>query len=498
MKLTQREIELQIIKNLTSIDNAVFIASERGLKKEHFLTIEPGSTKSYTAKLFDFCLQYADKSGGNRLTETVLESYITKEGYNQAVQNKFMNLWYEISNLPSDPDSFIHLISLIKDKYCKKLLSDFMENNAGNISNENMKVVIDNLSECVNKMYSEQEEFEKDKVTLDMREAGEYFNQEYEKRINNPDIFRGIDSGLSNLDEQTFGWLPAQLIVLLAPSSGGKSVQLLNFAVHAHMFANKKVLYFSFEMSLWLCILRHLSLTSNTVYSEFKGLTLSHDDKKRLEEEFEKLQKNAYFQYLVSTDDPTPEYVEQTIREFIASKGKPDLIIVDYIGNMTTRSTPKSSKHWERNGDAAEGLFKLAKRYSVPILTAQQINRDAIKENRRNKESGKAAAYYQDAASGDQRLMHLAYYVIGLEPDKDENLCWYYPVKMRDAWFTPFAAKVLPEYNKIVPLTDTQQMALQTLKTAEASDVRTKDFNIEKKSFKSEAVELTDWDDLNV
>jgi hypothetical protein len=159
-------------------------------------------------------------------------------------------------------------------------------------------------------------------------------------------------------------------------------------------------------------------------------------------------------------------------------------VVVDYIGNMTTRSTSKTAKHWEKNGDAAEGLFKIAKRYNIAVLTAQQINRESIKENRKNKESGKASAYYQDAASGDQRLMHLAYYVIGMEPNREDNICWYHPVKMRDAWFTPFAAKWIPEYNKVEELSDSQQSALNIIQSsnpyeAEAIVKKPKTYNIE-------------------
>jgi hypothetical protein len=161
---------------------------------------------------------------------------------------------------------------------------------------------------------------------------------------------------------------------------------------------------------------------------------------------------------------------------------------------MTTRGTSKNAKHWEKNGDASEGLFKLAKRFGIPILTAQQVNRDAIKENRKRKDDGKSAAYYQDAASGDQRLMHLATYVIGMEPNKDEHLCWYHPVKMRDSWFPPFAAKWIPEYNKVVELTDSQQSALDFVKSADINSFA-EEKNKPVKTYVETQVDLSGWAD---
>ena len=250
------------------------------------------------------------------------------------------------------------------------------------------------------------------------------------------------------------------------PSSGGKSVQLLNLADHAHRVCKKNVLYFSFEMSSWLCKLRHASLVSEVEYSKLKSIAITPDERNRVEASLKEINNGKYFEYMEAMDDPTPEFIEQKIREITTTKGRPDLIVADYIGNMTSRSTSKNAKHWEKNGDAAEGLFKIAKRYGLPIVTAQQINRDSIKENRKRKEDGKAGAYYQDAASGDQRLMHLATYVIGMEPNKEEEVCWYHPVKMRDAWFPAFPAKWNAELNKVTELNDFQQSALNVIKTA--------------------------------
>jgi hypothetical protein len=275
--------------------------------------------------------------------------------------------------------------------------------------------------------------------------------------MRDPNLYRGVECGLKVIDEKTFGWMGGQLIVLLAPSSGGKSVQLLNWAHYAHSVQNKNVLYFSFEMDLWQCMLRHISLAYQVPYSALKGMNLTPNELTQLTEEIRKQQGGAYFEYDVSLEDPTPEYVESRIRELTQTKGRPDLVVIDYMGNMTTRSSRREAKPWEKQGDAFERLHVIAKRYSIPCLTAQQINRDAIRENRKRKEDKKAAAYWQDAASGDQRLMHLAHFVIGLEPHKDESMVTYHPVKMRDAWFPPCGAKWDAEYNTVRDLSDEEQ-----------------------------------------
>ena len=70
-----------------------------------------------------------------------------------------------------------------------------------------------------------------------------------------------------------------------------------------------------------------------------------------------------YFEYDVNMEDPTPDYIDSKIRELIATKGKPDLLVVDYIGNMTVRNAPNGSKDWENQSKAVQGLFLLAKRF---------------------------------------------------------------------------------------------------------------------------------------
>jgi replicative DNA helicase len=470
MKLNQRELELKILKCLVTYDDAIFIASERDLKEYHFLTKEPGSNKSLLGKIYNICLDYSSTSGGYKVTETVLEAFLVKKNINDTLLKKFLSIWNEIEEENASLDDFPMLIQLMKDRYCISLMKESMDKNTQFVQCDQVKEMISSMQDYTNLMLEEQEDFLKEKISFDIAESPDIFFSEFNTRLDNPELYKGISCGLEPIDSKTFGFFPSQLIVILAPSSGGKSVQMLNWAHHAHQIQKKNVLYFSFEMNSWLCMLRHVSLSAEIDYGKLKGLNISADEKNKVEEILKSIQTGPYFQYEVSIDDPTPEYIEQKIREVSNSKGKPDLIVADYIGNMTTRTTARHAKNYEKHGDAAEGLFKIAKRYNVPVLTAQQVGKETIKENRKNKDAGKAVAYAQDAAYGDQRLMHLATYVIGLDPNREENVCWYHPVKMRDAMFVPFATRWIPEYNKVVELTESQQSALSVAKSSDAFD----------------------------
>jgi len=293
-----------------------------------------------------------------------------------------------------------------------------------------------------------------------LSESAEYFKEEYTKRVQQPELFHGIPCGLENIDKRTFGFLPGQIIVFLAPSSGGKSVMLLNSAVHANTVAKKNVLYMSFEMNSWLCMLRHVSLQYEIPYNQLKNVELSKQELNKLIEKMQAKKDGPYFEYDVNMEDPTPDYIDSRIRDLIATKGKPDLLVVDYIGNMTIRNAPQNAKDYELQSKAVQELFKMAKRYNIPIITAQQINRETIRDARKAKEANKFMSYDQAAVSGGQVLMHLCTYAIAMEPNKEQGYCIFHPVKMRDAYFTPFPVRMEPEFNKVRELSEDEQMQI--------------------------------------
>jgi hypothetical protein len=152
------------------------------------------------------------------------------------------------------------------------------------------------------------------------------------------------------------------------------------------------------------------------------------------------------------------------IRELTLTKGKPDIVIADYIGEMRTRNAPKTAQSWELHELAFDGLVKIARRHNLPVLTAQQLNRDTIKDSRKSKDSGKAHTYDQSAASGGQHIMHQAHYVFVLEPDKETGIAVVHMAKGRDAWVPPYCVRVAPEYNKIQELTPDEQIEMKAIK----------------------------------
>lgn len=198
-------------------------------------------------------------------------------------------------------------------------------------------------------------------------------------------------------------------------------------------------------------------------------------------------------------EDPTPEYIDSRIRDLIATKGKPDLLVVDYIGNMTIRNAPNGAKDWENQSKAIQQLFIMAKRYGIPVITAQQINRETIRDTRKQKEANKFMSYDQAAASGGQNLMHLCTYAIAMEPNREQGYCILHPVKMRDAWFQPFPITMDSIYNKVREMDEEEQQKLMGMHsiTSGAKVVKTVDavkpsFALEEDEEEISPIDITD------
>ena len=463
MKLDQQELEIMCLSALIKFPKCMDKLITRGISGDHFEYQGQNDKTSYTRALFMLIHNYWIESGGSLFTSYVLESKFQEYKVGEKTKVKLLTLWSEVEDTDVNENDFYEIISNLKHRRSLRLVSKMFSEGHDELLSSGLDAAIKVVQENVEQIQNEKNEIGKDRHNFDVTQSGDYFLDEYNKRIDHPELFKGITCGLKNIDSKTFGWLPGQIVVFMAPSSGGKSVMLLNSAMHASKVCKKKVLYMSFEMNSWLCLLRHVALSFEIPYSALKDAALAQDELKKIVEGLNDSQSGSYFEYDVNMEDPTPEYIDSRIRDLIASKGKPDLLVVDYIGNMTVRNAPNNSKDWELQSLAIKQLFIMAKRYQIPILTAQQINRETIRDSRKSKEANKFMSYDQAAASGGQNLMHLCTYAIAMEPNREKGYCILHPVKMRDAWFHPFPIAMDSEYNKVRELDIIEQEQIMAM-----------------------------------
>lgn len=471
--MTQELLEKQVLKHMLVSKSAINKCKNLNITKDHFVWKPENSPlkKSPTTKLFDMIIDYYNIAD-SLFTYNVMENKLIDSRQSDLVKESYAVLWQDIQSQEIDENNLHEWCMQLRKNKAVKEVGELFVKGQEKISTEGLENAIQYIDDQVDSVKNELSDVFIEKHNFSLNNASEYFQTEYLKRIRNKDKYTGIPSGFSLLDNKTHGWFGGQVVVFLGPSAGGKSTMLLNLAHNAFM-SKKNVLYFSFEMDAWTCLLRHISRLYEIDVSFLRGLNLDDDRVAEIAKKLNDLPKDSVFDYFISDENATAEYVESKIKEYIMADKFPDIVVIDQIANMTTEKTPFNADLWRRGGDAIVYLESVAKKYNITILTAQQFSTYQVKDTKKQKQEGKARQYYQDAASGDQRLIHKAFYVIAMEPDVQNNICTLYPVKMRESWFKPFVLKWDSSYSAVLELSDDEQSMWQKTLGLEFGDPMT-------------------------
>jgi replicative DNA helicase len=192
----------------------------------------------------------------------------------------------------------------------------------------------------------------------------------------------GAPSGFSDLDKLTFGFQRAEMIVLAARPSMGKTSFALNVAEAATL--PKKgppfpTVVFSLEMSGAQLALRMLCSRARVNMKLLRDGLLSRngDEQQRLVAAADEFSKAPLF-----IDDSSNLSIMQLRAKArrVHARHKLGLIIVDYLQllNPTDSSVPRE----QQVAEASRGLKALAKELDVPVVVLSQLNRSSEKENR--------------------------------------------------------------------------------------------------------------------
>ena len=191
------------------------------------------------------------------------------------------------------------------------------------------------------------------------------------------DVPMGITSGIAEVDELTWGWKPGDLILLLAGTGGGKSTTLMNFA-YAGYKAHNNVLFVQSETDYRLLMNRVNARAINATTDDIRFNRLPKVKKKEFLQELKSWKKSKSNFYIYDVKYLcTPELIESQLHELM-SYTRIDLVVVDYLGIIELSKGQSLGSIWENKGAVAEKLKAMARKYNVPVITAQQVTRDAL------------------------------------------------------------------------------------------------------------------------
>ncbi len=180
----------------------------------------------------------------------------------------------------------------------------------------------------------------------------------------------GVPTGFVDLDALTSGFQPADLIIVAARPSMGKTSFVLNVAQHVGTKTDLTVGLFSLEMSKEQLFLRMLTAEAEVDSHRFRTGFLSERDYGQLSSALGRLAETRVF-----VDDTAALGVLEMrakARRLKAEHGL-HLMIVDYIQLMQARG--RFETRTQELASISRTLKSLAKELSVPVVALSQLSR---------------------------------------------------------------------------------------------------------------------------
>lgn len=182
----------------------------------------------------------------------------------------------------------------------------------------------------------------------------------------------GLATGFRDLDILTSGLQAAELIIIAARPSMGKTALVLNIAQKAAINERAVVAVFSLEMSKEQLVMRMLSSQASVDARNLRSGMLSTTDWGRLAEAIGTLADTSLF----IDDTPGISVLEMRakLRRLAAEQKKLDLIVVDYLQLMGGGSRRNENRQQEVS-QISRDLKSLAKEFGVPVIALSQLSR---------------------------------------------------------------------------------------------------------------------------
>ena len=192
-----------------------------------------------------------------------------------------------------------------------------------------------------------------------------------EKRYEAHGQVTGISTGFRDLDEQTSGLQPSDLILVAARPAMGKTAFTLNIAAFVAQ-RGLSVAFFSLEMSKEQLAQRMLCSEGNIDSQRLRTGKLEEQDWPSLIESADRLSKSSIF------IDDTPGITIQDLRSKarrLKAQQKLDLIIIDYLQLMQGRNSRFGDNRQNEISEISRSLKALARELNVPLIALSQLSR---------------------------------------------------------------------------------------------------------------------------
>ena len=209
------------------------------------------------------------------------------------------------------------------------------------------------------------------KDSISMRDAVKDAFRLLSERYENRGQLTGITTGFTDLDNLTSGLQPADLIIVAARPSMGKTAFALNIAETAALRNKKPVAVFSMEMSSSQLAFRLISSVGRIHQQRLRNGDLEEEDWPRVSNAISILSEAKIF--IDDTPSLSPVELRSRSRRLPREHGGLGLIVVDYLQLMQVPGS-KENRATEIS-EISRSLKGLAKELNVPVVALSQLNR---------------------------------------------------------------------------------------------------------------------------
>jgi len=194
----------------------------------------------------------------------------------------------------------------------------------------------------------------------------------------------GLTTGFTDLDKMTDGLHAAEMIVIAARPSMGKTALAMNIAEHVALTAKHAVAVFSLEMSSQQLVQRLLCSRAKVNLGKLRNGFMADRDFQNLTVASTKIAESKML-----IDDTAGLSILELRAKARRMKAQHDirLIVIDYLQLLKSTSRRAQDNRQIEIAEISSGIKALAKELSLPILVLAQLNRNP--ENRTGDSRGR-------------------------------------------------------------------------------------------------------------
>lgn len=190
------------------------------------------------------------------------------------------------------------------------------------------------------------------------------------------DEYAGFNTGFPDLDKKITGLNRSDLVIVGARPAMGKTSFALNIARNVAVYARKKVLFFSLEMSKEQLAQRVLSTEAKVLSTKFRTGKLLPEEWQRIAEASVFLSEvELYFDDTASITVPEMKARARQLKNV-------DCIVIDYLQLMS--SSKKTDNRVQEVSEITRSLKMMAKDLNIPVVTCAQLARRTDTEKGRS------------------------------------------------------------------------------------------------------------------